>query len=74
MRSIPDGRKLFNANFSALSAVELRGALKRNFPAGKYEYGRMTLERTGENLRTLDTQVHVTVLDGGDGGLGNAWS
>ena len=28
---------------------------KWNLPAGKHEYGRMTLEGTSKNLRSLDT-------------------
>jgi hypothetical protein len=32
----------------------------------------MTLQRAGENFRTLDAQAHTIVLDGGDSRLRNA--
>jgi hypothetical protein len=47
----------------------LRDALKWNFPAGEHKDSRMTLEGPGKNLGALDTQVHATVLDGGDSGV-----
>jgi len=46
--------------------------LKRNFPAGKYEYGGMAVESTSKNFGTLDPQIDSTILDCGNSGLRNA--
>jgi len=54
------------------SDAMLCGTFKWNLPAGKYEYGWVAPECAGKNLCALDTQVHSTVLDGGDGGLRDA--
>jgi hypothetical protein len=43
-----------------------------NLPAGKHEYGWMTLEGMGKDLCALNTLIHPTVLDSGDGRLRNA--
>ena len=47
-------------------------ALPGSAQPGEYQNSRMTLERPGEDLRPLDTQTDAIVLDGRNGGLGNA--
>src|SRR5258708_1643652 len=54
-----------------LSAGLGRG-LKRNIPAGEYKHCRVTLERACKNLCPLYAEVNPAILDGGNGGLGNA--
>lgn len=59
------------ASLSGAERGKLGGGLKRDIPAGEYEYCRMALEGTGKNLRTLNTEINSTVLDSGNGGLRN---
>ncbi len=47
------------------------GGLKRKLPARKYENRGMALEGTGKNLSALNTEIHSTVFDSGNGGLRN---
>lgn len=46
--------------------------LKRNFPAGEDEYGRMAIECSRESLSTLDAQIDPAVLNSRDGRLWDA--
>jgi len=41
-------------------------------PAREHQHSQVTLECASENLRPLDAESDAIVLDGGEGGLGNA--
>lgn len=51
--------------------LELLGG-RLELPAGKYKNSRMAVESSTQHLGSLDSQVDATILDAGDGGLGNA--
>jgi len=53
-------------------AVGLRCRLELGVPAGEYQNGRMTLERSREDLRPLYAEIDPAILDGRDGGLRDA--
>lgn len=53
------------------STAVLCGMLKGNFPAGKDEYGRMTLESPGKGLCAFHPQINSAVLYSRDGRLWN---
>jgi len=46
--------------------------LKGNLPAREDEYRRMTFERPSKYLGPFDPEINPTVLDGGQGGLGDS--
>ena len=46
--------------------------MRVEFPSGEHQDGRMTLERLGEDLRALDTEIHAIIFNTRDRGLRNA--
>ena len=49
----------------------LRCSMRVEFPSGEHQDGRMARERPGEDLRSLDTEIHSIIFNTRDRGLRN---